>query len=127
MFQNLTKNYNTDFEVAEKYFGIISIATGLNLTKRQVGVLSYLAVNKGLDVQDKKYVAHKLNTTIPTISNTLSSLKRKRLIGKDGRIYKVNKLFDKDYTEIKLLVSLRNEGKENISDNSRLPDSGDKG
>jgi hypothetical protein len=73
--------------IAEMYYGVLSVLNRLKLTKLEIGLLAFMAINgpiSDVGVQDGFCAVYK--TTVSTVNNTVSKLKKMSLIIKeDGK------------------------------------------
>lgn len=97
-------------DVAERYFRMVSAVNALGLTDREVNVLAYIA-NYGLGSKEKRDdFCKKYDTTLPTIYNVVSKLKKMGMVTKvDGEV-KLVSVFDFDYGKnVRLQIDLEHE------------------
>jgi len=95
--------------IAEKYYEVLSVVNSIKLTQREVQLLAFTAIRGSISFANvRNEFCKKYETTIPTINNIISKLKKVGLfIKKDGRVI-VNPIvslkFEQDIKlEIKLL------------------------
>ena len=95
-------------DVAKLYFGILSAINNLRLTDREINVLAYIA-NVGLDSKEKrKLFCDENDTTLPTIYNVVSKLKKMGMVTKTKSGTKLIAVFDFDYKkDVQLQIELR--------------------
>lgn len=95
--------------IAEKYYEVLSVVNSIKLTQREVQLLAFTAIRGSISFANvRNEFCKKYETTIPTINNIISKLKKVGLfIKKDGKVIVtpiVNLKFDQDIKlEIKLL------------------------
>ena len=111
ILQKLKYGVKSDLDLAEKYYGIISIANKLSLTKREIQMMAFTAVrgNIGSATAKKEYV-DTYNSSLATVGNMLSKLSKMHLLIKedDSKIV-VNKAINLDFSEgITLAITFEN-------------------
>lgn len=96
--------------VAERYFRILSAVNNLQLTDREINVLAYIA-NEGLNDKGKRDEFCKMHeTTLATIYNVVSRLKKLGMVTKSRGGTKLVAVFEFDYTkDVQLQIELRHE------------------
>jgi hypothetical protein len=94
----LKNNYKDEFEVAVKVIGIMKIIGNWPLQPRHIDVLAWLATND----LNKEKMAKALDSSIPTISNSLTALRKKGFVLDNG----IHPIFKKNYSKIKIGVYL---------------------
>ena len=96
--------------VAERYFRILSAVNNLQLTDREINVLAYIA-NEGLNDKGKRDKFCKMHeTTLATIYNVVSRLKKLGMVTKSRGSTKLVAVFEFDYTkDVQLQIELRHE------------------
>lgn len=97
------------FLIAEKYYGILAVVNSLKLTQREVQLVAFTAIKGSISFANvRNEFCKKYSTTIPTINNIISKLKRVGLLVKKESRIVVNPLillnFNNDVKlEIKML------------------------
>ena len=99
--QKLKAAQTDNYQLAEKYYRILSDVNSLNLTEREVQLVAFTAVKGNISYANiREEFCSKYKTTAPTINNIISKLKRIGVLVKDGTKVKVNPRiilnFDKD-------------------------------
>jgi hypothetical protein len=107
--QRLRRASDNQFQLAEKYYSILSAINNLHLTPREIQLVAFTAIKGNISYANiREEFCKNYNTTSPTINNIISKLKKIGVLVKDGTKVKVNPIiilpFDKDITlEIKLV------------------------
>jgi hypothetical protein len=107
--QRLKKNVDNDMELAMKYYSILSVINSLNLTEREIQLISITAINVNITYANvREEFCKTYNSTSPSINNIISKLKRIGIFIKENGKVKVNPVividFSKDLTlDIKLV------------------------
>jgi hypothetical protein len=127
VIQKLKKVVFTDIELAQKYYSILSAINSLNLTEREIQLISFTAIKGNITYANvREEFCKTYNSTSPSINNIISKLKRVGIFIKENGKVKVNPIicidFKKDVTlEIKLVhgeaninVSEGMDNKENV-------------
>jgi hypothetical protein len=126
VIQKLKKVVFTDIELAQKYYSILSAINSLNLTEREIQLISFTAIKGNITYANvREEFCKTYNSTSPSINNIISKLKRVGIFIKENGKVKVNPIicidFKKDITlEIKLVHGEANinvsEGMDNKED-----------
>jgi hypothetical protein len=124
--QRLKKEVDSDMELAMKYYSILSSINSLNLTEREIQLISFTAIKGNITYANvREEFCKTFNSTSPSINNIISKLKRVGIFIKENGKVKVNPIividFTKDITlEIKLVHGQTNinvsEGMDNQED-----------
>jgi hypothetical protein len=91
--QKFNRKENTLFDVAKRYYSILSAINDLNLTKREIQLVAFTAIKGNISyssIRDEFCKLHKSSS--PTINNIISKLKKKQIFVKDASKIKVNPL-----------------------------------
>lgn len=101
--QKLKRVVETDLQLAEKYYSILSAINNLNLTQREIQLVAFTAIKGNITYANVREEFCKLhNTTSPTINNIISKLKKNGIFIKELGKVKVNPIividFKKDLT-----------------------------
>lgn len=77
LIQKLKKDVGDEFQLAEKYYGILSVINSLQLTEREIQLIAFTAIRGNIsNVNYREEFCKKYNTTSPTINNIVSKLKK---------------------------------------------------
>ena len=124
--QRLKKEVDSDMELAMLYYSILSAVNNLNLTEREIQLISFTAIKGNITYANvREEFCKTFNSTSPSINNIISKLKRIGIFVKENGKVKVNPIividFTKDLTlEIKLVHGQTNinvsEGMDNQED-----------
>ena len=107
--QRLKKEVDSDMELAMLYYSILSAVNSLNLTERELQLISFTAIKGNITYANvREEFCKTYNSTSPSINNIISKLKRIGIFIKENGKVKVNPVividFKKDLTlEIKLV------------------------
>jgi hypothetical protein len=107
--QKLKKEISNNMQLAEKYYSILSAINHLNLTEREIQLVSFTAIKGNITYANvREEFCRTYNSTSPTINNIISKLKKIGIFIKDNGKVKVNPVividFSKDVTlDIKLV------------------------
>lgn len=107
--QRLKKDVQTDIQLAEKYYSILSAINNLHLTEREIQLISFTAIKGNITYANvREEFCKTYNSTSPSINNIISKLKKVGIFIKENGKVKVNPIividFTKDLTlDIKLL------------------------
>ena len=107
--QRLKKEVDSDMQLAMKYYSILSAVNSLNLTERELQLISFTAIKGNITYANvREEFCKTYNSTSPSINNIISKLKKVGIFIKENGKVKVNPIiiidFTKDLTlEIKLV------------------------
>lgn len=106
--QRFVMNIEDNYNMAEKYYSVLSTINNLKLTEREVQLVAFTAIHGNISYSSiKEDFCKRYNSTSPTINNIISKLKKIGVFIKDGNKTKVNPViilpFSDDITlEIKM-------------------------
>jgi hypothetical protein len=109
IIQRLKRSIETDIELAEKYYSILSAINNLHLTEREIQLIAFTAIKGNITYANvREEFCKTYNSTSPSINNIISKLKKIGIFIKENGKVKVNPIividFTKDITlEIKLV------------------------
>lgn len=96
--QRLKKDVNTDMELAMKYYSILSVINSLNLTEREIQLISFTAIKGNITYANvREEFCKTYNSTSPTINNIISKLKKMSIFIKENGKVKVNPIITIDF------------------------------
>jgi hypothetical protein len=107
--QRLKKEVDTDLQLAEKYYSILSAINNLHLTEREIQLIAFTAIKGNITYANvREEFCKRYNSTSPSINNIISKLKKVGIFVKENGKVKVNPIividFKNDLTlEIKLV------------------------
>jgi len=110
LIQKIKKTVKSPYERAYKYFSILSVINDLNLTKKELEVVSYTAIKGNIALNDNKNEFYKtFGGTAFTLNNNISFLKKKGLLVKEKNVIKVVKIINLDFNlDLYLLINIKN-------------------
>ncbi len=98
ILQRLKKSFPTEIEKAEMYFGIISSVNALGLSTREIQLVAFTAVKGNISNGNAREEFCRIyDTSIPTINNIISKLKRLSIFVKENKKIKVNQKLALDF------------------------------
>lgn len=75
--QRLKKEVDNDIELAMKYYSILSSINNLNLTERELQLISFTAIKGNITYANvREEFCKTYNSTSPSINNIISKLKK---------------------------------------------------
>lgn len=96
--QRLKKDVDTDMELAMKYYSILSVINSLNLTEREIQLISFTAIKGNITYANvREEFCKTYNSTSPTINNIISKLKKMSIFIKENGKVKVNPIITIDF------------------------------
>jgi len=107
--QRLNKEVQNRFDVAHKYYQILSVLNDMRLSEGEVQLMAYTAIRGNItEKKFRKEYCIFYDTTIATINNVVHRLKKRKLLLKDNGIIFINPSINTlDYSEgISLIVNL---------------------
>ena len=100
IIQKLKKDVSTDMELAMKYYSILSAINSLNLTEREIQLISFTAIKGNITFANvREEFCKTYNSTSPTINNIVSKLKRLGIFIKENGKVKVNPIIVIDFNK----------------------------
>lgn len=118
ILQVLKKDVKGQYEMAEKYYGLLSVVNDLGLTPREIQLVSFTAIKGNItNFNVKDEFCKKYKTTVPTINNIVSKLKKQYIFLKEeGKVF-VNPLIVIDFKkDIKLDINLYGKTTEHVAE-----------
>lgn len=107
MTQKLNKKLGTPLEVAINYYSILSILGDWKLSQRDIQLLAFASLRGSLSsTTGKSEFCTLFQSSIYTINNIVSKLKRKGLLVKDSGKIKVHPKIKPDFEKLKLEITL---------------------
>ena len=102
--QKLKPSIGNVYEMAEKYYSVITALNNINLTQRELQLVSFIA-SKGtiIDSGVKKEFCEEFGTTSPTVTNMISKIKKMNIFVKKDGILKINPVLNVKFDEDLLL------------------------
>jgi hypothetical protein len=89
--QRLKKIVDNDMELAMKYYSILSSINNLNLTEREIQLISFTAIKGNITYANvREEFCKTYNSTSPSINNIISKLKKIGIFVKENGKVKVN-------------------------------------
>ena len=111
VLQKLKKAVDSDLQLAEKYYSILSVINNLKLTEREIQLIAFTSIKGNItyaNVREEFCKLHK--TTSPTINNIISKLKKVGIFIKEGGKVKINPMIVIDFTkDLTLGITLTHE------------------
>ena len=106
--QKLKKGNEDRYQLAERYYEILSSLNSLDLTKREIQLVAYAAIHGNISYTHiKKDFCDKYKTSVQTIYNIVSKLMKLKVVVKDNGKIKVNPLIALKFDDtIKLEITL---------------------
>ena len=109
--QSLAKKHTDKYELAQKYYSLLSALNNLKLTEREIQLIAYTAIKGTITYANARTeFCEMYNTTTATINNIVSKLKKVGIfIKEDGKV-KVNPVIVLDFEKhINLFIQLQHE------------------
>jgi hypothetical protein len=112
ILQKLKKSLKDKYAIAEKYYSILSVVNNLNLTKREIELVAYIAIHGTISYANRRTeFCNKYNTTSATISNLICRLKKVKVLIKEFGKIKVNPIIVIDFTKnLNLVIIIEHNG-----------------
>jgi hypothetical protein len=106
--QTLKKGNEDNYQLAERYYDVLSSLNSLALTKREVQLVAYAAIHENISsIAVKKGFCEKYNTSVQTIYNMVFRLVKLKVLVKENKKVKVNPLIAMKFDDtIKLEIVL---------------------
>ena len=91
ILQKLRRVEGDDYQMAERYYTLLSAVNNLKLTQRELQLIAFTAIRGNISYANiRKDFCEKYGTTNPSINNIISRLKKLGILVKDGTKVKVN-------------------------------------
>ncbi len=88
--QTFKGKVKSKFELAVKYYTVLFALTDLRITKREIQLIAYTAINGNISYSTtREDFITTFKTSSATINNMVSKLKKKKILIKDGSKVKV--------------------------------------
>ena len=106
--QKLKKVNEDRYQLAERYYEILSSLNSLHLTQREVQLVAYAAIHGNIShTHIKEAFCEKYKTSVQTIYNIVSKLTKLNVLVKDNGKIKVNPVIALKFNDaIKLEITL---------------------
>lgn len=89
--QTLLLKVEDEYQMAEKYYSILSTVNNLKLTTRQIQLVAFTAIRGNISYSTiKEDFCKKFNSSSATINNMIGDLRKMKVFVKDGSKIKVN-------------------------------------
>lgn len=101
LVQKIKKVYERPIDIAIKYYSILSLLNNLELTEREIQLLAHTATKGTISTIASKNEFTKLfpGSTIATINNLISALKKRSLLVKDERMVRVHPAINLNFSK----------------------------
>ena len=109
VIQKLAKSYDDKYNLAQKYYALLSALNNLKLTEREIQLVAYTAIKGTITYANaRSEFCEKYNTTTATINNIVSKLKKVGVFIKEDSKVKVNPVIVLDFDKhINLFIQLQ--------------------
>jgi translation initiation factor IF-1 len=109
IYQQLKQTAKNEYEMAEKYYAMLSVVNNLSFTKRDVQLIAYTAINGNISYSTiREKFCTDYGTSLATINNLICKLKKKYVFVKDGDKVVVNPVINIDFKKsLKLEINLQ--------------------
>jgi TATA-box binding protein (TBP) (component of TFIID and TFIIIB) len=96
--QKLKKGVETDLQLAEKYYSILSVINNLSLTQREIQLVAFTAIKGNITFANvREEFCKTYKSTSPSINNIISKLKKVGIFIKENGKVKVNPIISIDF------------------------------
>jgi hypothetical protein len=96
--QRLKKIVDSDMELAMLYYNVLSAINSLNLTEREIQLISFTAIKGNITYANvREEFCKTYNSTSPSINNIISKLKKIGIFIKENGKVKVNPIITIDF------------------------------
>jgi len=96
--QRLKKEAVNGVSIAEKYYSILSVLNDMGLTSRDIQLVAFTAINGNIASRDNKQIfCMEYDTTMATVNNIVSKMRRLGLFVKKDKMIQVNPLVNLDF------------------------------
>ena len=110
--QRLKRANDDRYKLAEMYYNIISSVNSLNLTKREIQLISFAAIRENISYAHiKEEFCEKYGTSIQTINNMVSKLTKLHILVREKGKVRVNPIICLKFNDtIKLEIIIEKNG-----------------
>lgn len=92
-YQKVRKGYSDKLEMAVKYYNVISVLNELSLTEKELKLIAYIVLRGNVfNVETKKRFCEEYDTSLATINNMVSRLKKVGVLIRENNSVKVRPL-----------------------------------
>lgn len=97
--QKIKKQIEGDYDLAYKYFSVLSTLNNLDLVKRDLQLIAY-AASENKDVSEiKAEFVEKFSSSMATVGNIISKLYKLNVLEKHKRVVKINPALLLDFSK----------------------------
>lgn len=111
--QKLAKECPDSFALANHYYAILSALNKLELTEREIQLVSFAAIRGSVSYATvREEFCAKYNSSFPTINNIVSKLKKNHIFVKQGKQIVVNPRIALDFSKplnLQIILTINNE------------------
>jgi hypothetical protein len=109
ILQKITISFNDEIEKAKAYYSIICSANNINITPKELQLISFIAIKGNINYGIyKKEFCEKYKTSVASINNMISSLIKKKVLVKINSKTKLNPSIALDFKkDINLLIKVK--------------------
>ncbi len=109
--QRMKRQEKDSFSIAKKYYSLLFDVNNVNVTEREIQLVSFMAINGSISYKHvKEEFCKEFKTTTATINNMVSRLKNIGILIKDGSKVKVHPSICLDFNkDITLQITLIHE------------------
>lgn len=109
--QRLGIRVGAPIEMAERYYSVLAAVNSISLTQRELQLLSFMAVRGSISFANvKKEFCEKYHSTVPTVTNIISKLKRMGFLVKVENRVVISSSIGLDFTnDIVFNISMKHE------------------
>lgn len=109
--QRIKKQEKDNFQIAKKYYSVLFSVNGINVTEREIQLVSFIAVNGSISYKHvKEDFCKEFKTSSATINNIVSRLKQLGILIKEEGKVKVMPAISLDFNKnVVLQITLEHE------------------
>jgi hypothetical protein len=109
--QRMKRQEKDSFSIAKKYYSLLFDVNNINVTEREIQLISFMAINGSISYKHvKEEFCKEFKTTNATINNMVSRLKNVGVLVKDGSKVKVHPSISLDFNkDVTLQITLLHE------------------
>ena len=106
--QKIVSSSQDRFDLAKKYYGLLFVANNIDVTKREIELATFIGINGNIfSIEKKQEFCSLVNTTMPTVANTISKLYKLNIIVKGEGVIDIQPSIKLDFdNDIRLEISL---------------------
>ena len=107
--QKIKKNFDKPYDVAVKYYALLSLLNNLNLTDREIQLLAHIAIKGTIStVPSKTEFIKNHKTTLNTVNNLISALSKRGFLVKTNKMIRLHPKISVNFNGVdEVIINIR--------------------